>query len=128
MNNLGAEAALDEVKTLIKLKRKEFDTKFELVFNVSQKTFENDEVLRDYKDHGLQFTKEALSNLMGGIGYYYGPLQIKGSGGGKKYDGKINKGFKLNIEPAGLFTGSPSRSRFPRGFLWDEGFHLMLTC
>ncbi len=55
--------------------------------------------------------------MLGGIGYYYGSVWIKTPNGGKYSD-----------EPAGLFTGSPSRSRFPRGFLWDEGFHLMLTC
>ena len=55
--------------------------------------------------------------MLGGIGYYYGCVQIKTPGGGR-----------ISDEPAGLFTGSPSRSRFPRGFLWDEGFHLLLTC
>lgn len=99
------------------LRRKAFDTKFESVFGLSQARFDKDETLQEFKDHGLQFSKEALSNLLGGIGYYYGGVMIKGANGGKYYD-----------EPAGLFTGSPSRSRFPRGFLWDEGFHLMLTC
>jgi mannosyl-oligosaccharide glucosidase len=109
---------IDEFETLKEFRRRSFDTKFEVVFGLSQKKFQEDPTLRDFKDHGLQFSKEALSNLLGGIGYYYGPVQIRIPGTANKY----------YDDPAGLFTGSPSRSRFPRGVLWDEGFHLLLTC
>ncbi|CDW80734.1 mannosyl-oligosaccharide glucosidase [Stylonychia lemnae] len=108
---------IDDFKLQMQIKRKSFDNKFASVFKLNQERFDNDPILNQFKEKGLQFSKEALSNLLGGIGYYYGPVLIRDRNRGSSYD-----------EPAELFTGSPSRSRFPRGFLWDEGFHLTLTC
>lgn len=69
----------------------------------------------------LQFSKQALANLFGGMGYFYGPIRIMDQTDptGKKW---------FYDQPAGLFTCTPSRPYFPRGFLWDEGFHSQLTC
>jgi mannosyl-oligosaccharide glucosidase len=58
-------------------------------------------------------SKEALSNILGGIGYYFGRI--------KESD---NKDDSQNEK--GLFTASPCRSYFARGFLWDEGFHQLI--
>ena len=67
------------------------------------------------------FAKETVSNLFGGMGHFYGPIRIldESDPSGKTwyYD-----------DPAHLFTCTPSRPYFPRGFLWDEGFHSQLTC
>eukprot|EP00501_MAST-03F_sp_TOSAG23-6_P001726 GSMAST32.ASY1.ANO1.1800.1 assembled CDS len=64
----------------------------------------------------LQFAESALSELLGGIGYYYGQSMIKNDNSSKKEE----------FTPlAPLFSGSPSRP-CTTGFLWDEGFHLLV--
>ena len=61
-------------------------------------------------------TKAALSNMLGGMGYFYGMSAVR-------LDGEVVQSW-----PAALFTAVPSRSFFPRGFLWDEGFHQASPC
>ncbi|KAJ7632404.1 glycoside hydrolase [Roridomyces roridus] len=77
------------------------------------------------------FSKAITSNLVGGVGYFYGTSIVN-----RKFsyewdeeddvssgdDGET--GAKLT-EPKALLTATPSRSFFPRGFYWDEGFHLL---
>lgn len=69
-----SDTILEDMETLKTLRKKTFDNKFETVFGINQAKFDQDEVLKDFKDHGVQFSKEALSNLLGGIGYYYGSV------------------------------------------------------
>lgn len=83
----------------------------------------------------LEFSKSMFSNLIGGIGYFYGD-QLVDRSYAPEYD-EENEGFWREAEeargrnsqklegPYELFTSIPSRPFFPRGFLWDEGFHLL---
>lgn len=83
----------------------------------------------------LDFAKSMFSNLIGGIGYFYGD-QVVDRSYASEYD-EENEGFwketaeararnQQKLEgPYELFTAVPSRPFFPRGFLWDEGFHLL---
>lgn len=72
------------------------------------------------------FAKETLSNLLGGIGYFYGSQIIDRI---TKLDENQFEELKLNngVEegPYRLFTSVPSRGFFPRGFYWDEGFQIL---
>jgi mannosyl-oligosaccharide glucosidase len=82
-----------------------------------------------------KFSEAMFSNLVGGIGYFYGDSFVDRSYA-SEYD-EENEGFweeaaeararnEVSREPeAELFTCVPSRPFFPRGFLWDEGFHLI---
>ena len=84
-----------------------FDRKFGEIFDLETK---------GYTEEQINFAKAALSNMVGGIGYFYGPSVVQSV---------------YNQEPvlywnAPLYTAVPSRSFFPRGFLWDEGFHNLL--
>jgi mannosyl-oligosaccharide glucosidase len=83
----------------------------------------------------LEFSKSLFSNLLGGIGYFYGDWRIDNSAD-PAYD-EENEGFASEAAearvknlattagPNELFSSIPSRPFFPRGFLWDEGFHLL---
>ncbi|KHO00357.1 glucosidase I [Metarhizium album ARSEF 1941] len=82
-----------------------------------------------------QFAKNMFSNLLGGVGYFHGKQMIDRSYA-PEYE-EENEGFweetrearerqAQTLEgPYELFTSVPSRPFFPRGFLWDEGFHLI---
>lgn len=81
------------------------------------------------------FAKSMFSNLIGGIGYFYGD-SVADRSNAPEYD-EENEGFweetaeargrrQESVQPAAeLYTSIPSRPFFPRGFLWDEGFHLI---
>lgn len=78
------------------------------------------------------FSRAVTSNLVAGVGYFYGTSIVD-----KKFsyewdeeddsataEEDESKGAKLT-DPKALLTATPSRSFFPRGFYWDEGFHLL---
>ncbi|CAG2064286.1 unnamed protein product, partial [Timema podura] len=85
----------------------EFHHRFEATFNLEKKGFRGEEIL---------FAKAVLSNVIGGIGYFYGASRV---------ESPYTRG-PVPYWKAPLLTAVPSRSFFPRGFLWDEGFHGLL--
>ena len=83
----------------------------------------------------------ALSSALGGIGVFYGTPQLGDVDFPATEEGFAEKealAMSLatvfsrkdptdkDVEPISLMTATPSRTVFPRGFLWDEGFHQML--
>ncbi len=83
-----------------------FSERFRETFSLADKGFQ---------DRDVAAAKAGLSNMLGGMGYFAGRSEVRGAG----EDGDSN-GFSFGTS---LFTAVPSRSFFPRGFLWDEGFH-----
>lgn len=84
-----------------------FDEQFEATFGLAA---------RGYPASAIGAARAALSNMVGGIGYFSGASRVQ------------SRRHREPVEswPAELYTGVPSRSFFPRGFLWDEGFHNLL--
>ena len=59
--------------------------------------------------------KAAISNLIGSISFFIGDTIQK------------TQDHSLIHTPKGtLYTAIPGRSFFPRGFIWDEGFHQLV--
>ncbi|KAI8320406.1 glycoside hydrolase [Martensiomyces pterosporus] len=106
----------DAISAIASNKRKEFDGRFETTFGLREKGFSKEQT---------EMARNALSNLVGGIGYFYGSGLVS-------RDPKPEYGEKKAIaepelsEPYSLFATTPSRPFFPRGFLWDEGFHQLV--
>ena len=94
-----------------------FDDRFHSVFGIS-----NSEGAGGSAASAVEVSKAALSNTIGSIGYFYGCSIVK--------DDRVSAGHgpKMSLYgPSPLLSGVPSRSFFPRGFLWDEGFHQLLV-
>lgn len=82
----------------------------------------------DTEEH-VKFAKEFYSNLIGGLNYFHGQQLVDR---GEHEDEDEEEFWKIETEiksveegPYELMTLVPSRSFFPRGFYWDEGFHLL---
>lgn len=94
----------DALTAMLTSSEREFDKRFEATFG--------------YNTIGQvrHVAKAALSNMLGAIGYWYGHSLVK--------ENEATKSIRLQDIP--LFASTPSRSFFPRGFLWDEGFHQLV--
>jgi mannosyl-oligosaccharide glucosidase len=88
--------------------QKQFDERFENIFQLKTK--------QNMDGKKIQFAKSTLSNLIGGISYFTG----------KSLVAKPHQKIPDEYWTTSLYTAVPSRSFFPRGFLWDEGFHNLL--
>ena len=110
----------DDIYLLINKKREEFNNKFNEIFslkNIEEIKNNKNYILDEKNSESLQqMSKEALSNILGGIGYFHGSIK-------PKENNNIDENV---IGEKGLFTATPCRSYFARGFLWDEGFHQLI--
>lgn len=122
----GKDVTSEDLTREIKTTTESFGARFSSVFDFKA-PFDADK----YK----KFGRSMFSNLIGGIGYFYGTSVVDRSYA-PEYE-EDNEGFWEDTEaargrkqeevegPYELFTSIPSRPFFPRGFLWDEGFHLL---
>lgn len=88
-----------------------FHEKFNSLFRIEPGVF--------FSNKQIELAKSALSNLVGGVGYFYGSSIVRSQW-------SLEDNQPLLYWPNSLFTATPSRTQFPRGFLWDEGFHCLL--
>lgn len=106
----------DDINQLTNETLTKFETKFNKVFDL-QPPFNKPKYQR--------FAEEFLSNIMGGIGYFYGDHLVDRE---TEFNEEKYESIQLDGKPEGpfeLFSAIPSRTFFPRGFYWDEGFQLI---
>eukprot|EP00927_Polykrikos_kofoidii_P030385 TRINITY_DN26142_c0_g1_i1.p1 TRINITY_DN26142_c0_g1~~TRINITY_DN26142_c0_g1_i1.p1 ORF type:complete len:892 (+),score=114.49 TRINITY_DN26142_c0_g1_i1:64-2676(+) len=96
----------DSLSAMLLARSSKFDQRFEETFQLRQS---------GYSAEHVAFAQAAMSAMIGGMGFFYGSSKVK-----------VEGAAEMRAPERPLFTGVPSRSFFPRGFLWDEGFHQLL--
>lgn len=119
LNELAVAPASDNIDALvtraIAQRSQAFHERFAAAFQLSTKGVSSlDGSSQAFNAVDVAFAQAAFSNLIGGVGYFYGSSLVQ-------HD--ANDPTVVEASPKPLFTAVPSRSFFPRGFLWDEGFH-----
>src|SRR5690554_3314401 len=87
-------------------------------------------------DKYKEYAHNLFSNLLGGIGYFHGTSMVDRSYADEYLEeeegfweeaqaAQKRPGVIKEEGPYELFSSIPSRPFFPRGFYWDEGFHLL---
>ncbi len=97
----------EDYTKLLSTKRDDFRKKFNQKFKLEEK---------GYSKFEIDAAQAALSNMLGSIGYFFGASRVQ----------SVHTKVPVPYWKAPLYTAVPSRSFFPRGFLWDEGFHGLL--
>ncbi|CEH15579.1 Glucosidase I [Ceraceosorus bombacis] len=124
----GAKRSLSgkELTAALSASREAYDERFDGVLGLAAKGYDSARV---------RFAKELTSGLVGGIGYWAGagvvdrsfkhPWDENTGTGAMDFDELATTEPDPRLtEEMQLFSATPSRSFFPRGFYWDEGFHL----
>lgn len=125
-DSAGKALTSEDVSDEIARMSESFDDRFGRIFRLKA-PFTADK----YK----KFAKSMFSNLLGGVGYFFGD-QVVDRSYAVEYEEENDNFWEEAQEAKGrqkhdfegpyeLFTAVPSRPFFPRGFLWDEGFHLL---
>ncbi|KAL6047513.1 Processing alpha glucosidase I [Balamuthia mandrillaris] len=98
--------------------RRQFEDRFEEVFQLQQRQ-------PQYSPQQRDFAMATFSNLVGGIGYFSGRgIIVEEDNTATSPQARKRYAFS---PPHVLYSAVPSRPFFPRGFLWDEGFHQLLV-
>ncbi|KAG6426732.1 hypothetical protein SASPL_110961 [Salvia splendens] len=125
----------DSLSSHLEQKQEQFDDKFQRCFDMPDETMRFflsmlSALSHEINPEAMTVAKAALGNLLGGIGYFYGQSKISlpsSSNVSTCHLMQLVHGDNyISYWPAELYTAVPSRPFFPRGFLWDEGFHQLL--